>query len=626
MNESEKRRPDLSVCMIVRDEANTLPECLKYVREFADEIIVVDTGSRDGTPEIAASYGAKVYHFTWQNDYSLARNESLKHASGKWILWLDADDRIYPDQHAKIRRLAQTEPNRGINFILQNRGVDQSRCYQLRMFPNHPQIRFERPIHEQVAPSIEQLGLPIVNSDVVLVHTGYSTPEVLKQKKLRYIRMMEEWVKDHPNDLYMQCQLAITQHTLGNHRIAADILERVLQRARERNEFTPTVKHSHILLGRCYLHLGEFNRALEVLEDAKSHSPDSRLLWLSIAEAYIWTERCEEARVLLEKQAEAFRRQLDYFPLDDTMVEYGRQVLLGKCYLELGDRTNGEKHLEEARKIRPDRPEAWKYMAQFLEKQGQLDEAIWYYQEASERENDKHYCAFKAGELYLKRNALPAAVEWFRQSLKKNPAVPQTWMNLGVALRGMGRFQDALQAFQVIAEKYPNFADVAFQIALTQFDAGEELNPPEFLSSSGDPRLNFLQFVAGELPRTEAGEQFSFAEVDRLQRKWRSLQDKISQLRRDRYGLELVLMVEFHLVTDARKKKSILFRLAQVQEENHRVIQAIASLEKVILFCRTPAEAVPVLEKIRGLYSVLELTQHVALIDQQLRQLTSAVV
>ena len=80
----------VSLCLIVKNEADRLDNCLKSVAEAVDEIIIVDTGSTDETKEIARRYTDKVYDFTWCDDFSAARNESFRHATKDYILWLDA--------------------------------------------------------------------------------------------------------------------------------------------------------------------------------------------------------------------------------------------------------------------------------------------------------------------------------------------------------------------------------------------------------------------------------------------------------------------------------------------------------------------------------------------------------
>ena len=82
----------ISLCMITKDEEGCIRDCLTSVKDFVDEIIVVDTGSTDKTKEIAAEFGAKVYEISWVDDFSAARNESLQHATHEWVLCLDADE------------------------------------------------------------------------------------------------------------------------------------------------------------------------------------------------------------------------------------------------------------------------------------------------------------------------------------------------------------------------------------------------------------------------------------------------------------------------------------------------------------------------------------------------------
>jgi glycosyltransferase involved in cell wall biosynthesis len=84
----------ITLNMIVRDEEHTLPVCLRSVRDWVDEIIVVDTGSIDGTVDIATAYGATVAHFAWCDDFSAARNFALAQVKTPWVFWLDADDMV----------------------------------------------------------------------------------------------------------------------------------------------------------------------------------------------------------------------------------------------------------------------------------------------------------------------------------------------------------------------------------------------------------------------------------------------------------------------------------------------------------------------------------------------------
>src|ERR1700733_750270 len=93
----------ISLCMIVRDEEAMLGDCLASVRGVVDDVVVVDTGSRDATKRIAVEGGARVFDFVGCDDFAAARNESPRHARGQWVLVLDADERLAPGSAAVLR-------------------------------------------------------------------------------------------------------------------------------------------------------------------------------------------------------------------------------------------------------------------------------------------------------------------------------------------------------------------------------------------------------------------------------------------------------------------------------------------------------------------------------------------
>lgn len=120
----------LSVCMIVRDESPVLARCLDGVKLFADEIIIVDTGSADDTKQIALRYTDKVYDFPWIDDFSAARNVSYSYASMEYIMWIDADDVVTPEDAAEINKLKQTLPaETDVVYMLYGGYKDQKNIY-----------------------------------------------------------------------------------------------------------------------------------------------------------------------------------------------------------------------------------------------------------------------------------------------------------------------------------------------------------------------------------------------------------------------------------------------------------------------------------------------------------------
>src|SRR5579862_9633682 len=97
--------PLISACIIAKNEEKNLGRCLTSLHASVDEIIVVDTGSTDRTVEIARAHGARVFNFPWCDHFSAARNESLSHAGGRWIIWIDADDELIEAAPRALRKL-----------------------------------------------------------------------------------------------------------------------------------------------------------------------------------------------------------------------------------------------------------------------------------------------------------------------------------------------------------------------------------------------------------------------------------------------------------------------------------------------------------------------------------------
>jgi tetratricopeptide (TPR) repeat protein len=208
----------LSICMIVKNEESVVGRCLANAKDYADEIVVVDTGSSDATPKIAAGMGCVVIRSDWRDDFSFSRNISLSHATGEWILWLDGDDVVPASSIPLINSLKQEAADKVFGFIVKNEkpGNTGSEFVQARMFPNRRDIYFERRIHEQMMPSALRLGLRLVETRVVIEHHGYADAEKVKEKSGRNVRLLlEEWDAKGP-DAVMAIEIADSYFTMGD--------------------------------------------------------------------------------------------------------------------------------------------------------------------------------------------------------------------------------------------------------------------------------------------------------------------------------------------------------------------------------------------------------------------------
>ncbi|HEX2866166.1 MAG TPA: glycosyltransferase [Ignavibacteriales bacterium] len=223
--------PRLTLSMIVKNEEKYLQECLDSVKGIADEIVVVDTGSTDRTIEIAEKAGAKVYHFSWINDFSAARNFALSKSNGEWILYLDADERLSEKSQAELKRIIRSKKKEACFCIVNSIGTNSNKSNKMRyarLFRNDRRIRFSGTIHEQIIYSLRDEGYKLLDSEIEIIHLGYDISyEGLKEKARRNLEyLLNEYEKK--KDAYTVFQLAQTYAVLNDKINAAKHFSEVL--------------------------------------------------------------------------------------------------------------------------------------------------------------------------------------------------------------------------------------------------------------------------------------------------------------------------------------------------------------------------------------------------------------
>ncbi|HQF53781.1 MAG TPA: glycosyltransferase [Fibrobacteria bacterium] len=314
----------ISVCMIVKNEADNLPALLRSIEPLDAELVVVDTGSTDATVEIAKAAGAKVSFMEWRKDFALARNASLDRATRPWILWLDADDRLPPESVEPILRAAQDPPERALSFLIKNTidgGATGSEFSQIRMFPAHPRLRFTGAIHEQVYPAIFALGLPLEYSQIMVHHTGYTDPATVKAKQVRNRAILQDRVAAGDCGAIQWYQMATSMQDLGEIDEAETGFRKALElvRAGDADQHLLSVLPSHLASLR--LVRGDVQGAYDVYQETLDPDPAS---WhpnqISLV-AQVWTQvlGAEAALEFWEKAFTPSVRQA-LLPVDPKLV------------------------------------------------------------------------------------------------------------------------------------------------------------------------------------------------------------------------------------------------------------------------------------------------------------------
>ena len=223
----------LSLCMIVRDEEEMLPRCLAAIAPVVDEIIVVDTGSRDATIEIARSFGARVIEHEWTDSFAEARNISFDAATGDWVMFLDADEVLVSEDAERLRALTGHTWREAFSVVETSYvgGVGDGFATtdnMLRMFRNRPQYRFEGRVHEQISHSLPHYAPGRIHQTTVRVqHYGYlETVRSSKAKSQRNIDLLRKQLDEGSPDAFMHFNLGAEYAAVGDTAAALTEFER----------------------------------------------------------------------------------------------------------------------------------------------------------------------------------------------------------------------------------------------------------------------------------------------------------------------------------------------------------------------------------------------------------------
>ncbi len=224
----------LSVIILARDSANTIERAVASVHPVAQQIIVLDTGSQDNTPELCVRLGAEVYFAEWTDDFAAARNAALQYVCMPWVLALDSDEELEAETLQQQRHLLEEPEIGGIEVQIRSVASVQSRQplvqqhWYPRLFRYAEGITYVGRVHEQIRPAIQKKGWRIVRAPIIIWHYGY-VGEQLQRKAQRNVQLLQGQADSTPDDAWLQYHLGMSLFSLGESEKALELLERCSQ-------------------------------------------------------------------------------------------------------------------------------------------------------------------------------------------------------------------------------------------------------------------------------------------------------------------------------------------------------------------------------------------------------------
>lgn len=384
---TSKEEKTISLCMIVRDEEAMLEDCLSSVDGFVDQMVIVDTGSTDRTVEIAKKYGATVVDFEWTGSFSDARNESLKHATGDWVLWLDADERLASKDGPLLRELSSRVWVEGFHVIethlLGNDGSGAAAHEPMRLFQRRSEYHWRGTIHEQVAWSLPT-WIPdrVQRSHLRITHLGYMSQVVDDRgKKERNIELLRRQHEDDPS-AFTSYNLGSEFSGLGQWSDALSWLERALHELRieaKAQDYTwymqpwaPLLTHRTMVARRM---TGDFDGALTLAKEGLELWPEyTDLVW---EQAHSHLDKGDYQRA-----AQSARTAISMGDAPARYVavagkgSYQARELLARALSQLGDNVGAQHELEQALREEPHYHPAVVMLMKLLAGEGWSNERI----------------------------------------------------------------------------------------------------------------------------------------------------------------------------------------------------------------------------------------------------------
>jgi glycosyltransferase involved in cell wall biosynthesis len=355
----------ISAALIVRDEARFLRGCLASISNLVDEIVVVDTGSIDDSAAIATGHGARVYHHVWQDDFSAARNQALDYATGDWILYIDADERVRPYERTMLAQ-ELADPKLCTLTVRFHPRTGFTAYPEHRLFRRDPRIRFRGAMHETMLPDllclIETGQGARGASNLTIDHLGSDGDQTPKLE--RNLRLLAKELQVSPDRIYLWWHLGTVYRDLGRTADALAAWMHGIEIARHQGRngpydtlcFVETIKHGL-----------EIARPMtDLIREAIDLQPDNLFLHWLRARALAADGQFAEAITIFQRLGAIDERTLlADIAYDQRTLGAAALAEAGHCAYRMGAYRDGEAWYRRAEQCDPDNLE-YRVKRQFM--------------------------------------------------------------------------------------------------------------------------------------------------------------------------------------------------------------------------------------------------------------------
>ena len=229
--------PRLTVCMVVRNDGPAVSQTLQSIAAMADEIVVVDTGSSDGTHAIVGSFSARLIEFPWCDDFSAARNHALAKATGDWVLWLDAGETLSPEDATALKNsVASGQLSDSTAYVMIVKPpvaptvIAAEQIARIRLMPRRDGLRFQGRVRESIFDTLDNLGMEVDGLPYRILRGPREHEETLKRKRAqRNLRLADLEIADRGRTPQLINCLADAAQTLGDTKRAIDLYSETLK-------------------------------------------------------------------------------------------------------------------------------------------------------------------------------------------------------------------------------------------------------------------------------------------------------------------------------------------------------------------------------------------------------------